>query len=140
MNLIKILCFVFLMNFVSFTGKAQIPFKVDKVNYKIVYAISNNGKMDMRQPRILVYANAVNTLLTNEKDIQKNASLPIEFSITQATNLSQTLYSILNETNSISTIDATAIKNQKIEFLNDTKKILGYQCKKAKSIVITVFI
>ncbi|TXH22072.1 MAG: peptide-N-glycosidase, partial [Chitinophagaceae bacterium] len=33
------------------------------------------------------------------------------------------------------TVDARAIKSQNIEYLNDTKKILGYQCKKAKSIV-----
>ncbi|TXH54763.1 MAG: hypothetical protein E6Q89_07605, partial [Bacteroidia bacterium] len=105
MNWIKILGIIFLASFVSFTTTAQIPFKVDKVNYKIVYTISNNGKMDARQPKILVYANAINTLLTNEKDIQKNASLPIELSIIQRSDLSQTMYTVLNNYNSISTVD-----------------------------------
>ena len=114
---------------------AQISFKNDENTYKIVYTIFNNGKIDARQSKPVIYTNAQQTLITNEKDLQNNSSFPVEFSIINRNNLNQTLYTVLNHQSSISTEDADAIKNQKIEYLQDTKKILGYLCKKAKSIV-----
>ena len=134
MNKVNKIWIIVMILFVQ-NATAQIPFKNDKSTYKIVYTISNNGKIDTRQSKPVVFTNTQETLITNEKDLQRNISFPVEISIINRNNVTQTLYTILNDQSCISTEDAAAIKNQKIELLNDTKKILGYQCKKAKSIV-----
>ena len=41
----------------------------------------------------------------------------------------------LNEHKSIATIDSTSLEKQSFELLPETKKILGYNCKKAKTII-----
>ncbi len=113
----------------------QIPFQSDNNTYRITYASSANGKPSSNQNRIVVFTNARHTLITNEKDFKGEGKYPLEVSLINRMNLSQQLYTLLDQANCISTLDSSAIKNQQFELHEGSKKILGYNCKKAKTVV-----
>lgn len=117
------------------TSVAQIPFQSDNNTYRITYSSSANGKPSSNQNKTLVFTNALQTLITNEKDIKGEGSYPFEVSLINRTNLAQQLYTLLDRVNCLSTIDSNAIKNQQFELQEGTRQILGYNCKKAKTIV-----
>ena len=116
-------------------AKAQISFINTAKTYCISYNTSNNGKQIPNQNKILVFTNEKQTLITNEKDYNGQGSFPLEVSAIERGAMLQHLYTMLNENSSITTIDSLAIKNQKFELLNETETILGYICKKAKTVV-----
>ncbi|WP_114789655.1 PNGase F N-terminal domain-containing protein [Niabella yanshanensis] len=126
-----------IVTFTLYTSLAvgQIPFQSDNNTYRITYTSSVNGKTSPNQNRIVVFTNARQTLITNEKDFKGEGKYPLEVSLVNRTNLSQQLYTLLDHANCIATIDSTAIKNQQIELQEGNKKILGYNCKKAKTVV-----
>ncbi len=117
------------------TTRAQMPFANSSDTYRIAYTSFSNGKQQPNARKIVVYSNDKQTLITNEKDVSGKETYPIELSIIDRANSLQQLYTLLNATNSIATTDSTAIKSQKIELLNESKIILGYECKKAKTVV-----
>lgn len=114
---------------------AQIPFTKDTGTYRVTYTSSSNGKSLPNQNKVLIFTNAQHTLVTNERDFREEGNFPAELFIIERSSLYQQLYSFLNDSTSISTTDSSAIKNQKFEFLEESKTILGYACKKAKTVV-----
>ncbi|WP_284651398.1 GLPGLI family protein [Flavobacterium terrisoli] len=103
--------------------------------FKITYLKSSNGSLIEGQDPIWVFTNASHTLISSEKIKNKKAEFPFEeTTIYRSTN---TFYQVatLNASDVIVTNDSVSLARQTFEYLNDTKKILGYNCKKAKTIV-----
>ena len=122
-NLIVILvCFLSLATF----GQA---------NYKITYTKSSNGKLVENQDPIIVFSNATQTTLTTQSIMDNKAVYPFEFSSINRKNNAVIQMAKLNEHKSIATIDSISLGKQTFELLSETKKILGYNCKKAKTII-----
>jgi len=115
--------------------QAQVNFSNKEDVYRIVYSVTNNGKTRPDQNKTVVLANALQSLVSTENDLANKSKYPFEYFTVDAKNNVQFLYAVLGANKSISTVDSTAIGKQKMEFLPDTKKILGFTCKKAKTIV-----
>lgn len=119
--------YLFLL-FISFSFYSQ--------NYKITYLKSSNNKVIENQEPVLVYANLNESVITNQRILDNKADFPYEISYFNTKNKNQ-FYTIaqLNKTNRIITIDSVSLNKQNFELLNETKKIVGYTCKKAKTII-----
>jgi GLPGLI family protein len=117
-------CFVF-------STQAQKNIK----SIKVSYLKSSNNKLIENQDPILVYASAKNSLITSEKIIVKKANFPIEQILLDSESKSISQFAQFKNGKSILNIDNLALGKQTFELTNDTKKILGYNCKKAKTTI-----
>ena len=106
-----------------------------QANYKITYTKSSNGKLVENQNPIIVFSNAAQTTLTTQSILDNKAVYPFEFSSINRKTNAVIQIAKLNEQKSIATIDSTSIGKQTFELLPESKKILGYNCKKAKTII-----
>ncbi|MFT3979006.1 MAG: PNGase F N-terminal domain-containing protein [Ferruginibacter sp.] len=131
----KFLPIVFAGLIFSTSLSAQVPFDNNAGTYRIVYSSSSNGNKAPAGNRTVVYSNTRQTLVTNEKDLKGDGKYPFELFIVDRNTLWQQLYAVLNDSTIISTTDSNAIRNQRFELLNDSKTILGYACKKAKTVI-----
>ena len=104
-------------------------------NYKITYSKSSNGKIIENQDVIWVFANENNTLISSENIFSKKADYPFEQNLVDRTSNVYYQIASLIEVKNIQTKDSISLNKQTFEYLNDTKKILGYNCKKAKTII-----
>ena len=104
-------------------------------NYKITYLKSSNGTLIENQDPVLVFTNANETQLSSESIFNGKATFPFEQTLVDRNTNSFVQITILNAATTISSKDSISIGKQTFEYLNDTKKILGYNCKKAKTIV-----
>lgn len=102
---------------------------------KITYLKSYNGKLMEGQDPILVYANANQTVLTSHEMVSDKAIFPYEKSFVDRKSNHYIQMAKLSSSEEIFNIDSLSLAKQTFEFLNDTKNILGYKCKKAKTIV-----
>lgn len=103
--------------------------------YKISYLKSSNGKLLENQDPILVFTNATETLVTSEAINANKTAFPYEQTLV---NHSKNVYLQLGQiakTKSVSTLDSVSLAKQSFEITSDTKKVLGYQCRKAKTII-----
>ncbi|MBZ4187312.1 PNGase F N-terminal domain-containing protein [Niabella beijingensis] len=130
---IKASLFLAALSVLQLATGAQVTFTDNQV-YKITYTSSFNGKTPEGQHKIWVFAGPHQTLVTSEKDFSGNGSYPFELSLINRPGNRQELFAFLNEQESISASD-TALRGQQFELLPGTKDILGYQCKKAKTVV-----
>lgn len=101
--------------------------------YKITYSKTSNGNIIDNQNAILVFSNKKQSLITSESIQNKKNNFPYEQTIIAGSSYFQLAQ--LNATYSISTKDSISIDKQTFEETNETKKILGYTCKKAKTII-----
>lgn len=101
---------------------------------KVTFERVSNGAKVNQEP-ILVFSDANSTLLTNNSIIEKKARFPVELTQINRTKNTILQWAQLNEKKAIETIDSHGLNKQSFEFLTDTKKILGYTCKKAKTII-----
>ena len=108
---------------------------VTSQNYKITFLKSSNGNLIENQDAILVFTNSNHTLISSEKIINHKSEFPFEQTFINRSNDFFQQKTNLNEREIISTKDSTSLKKQTFEFLSETKKILGYHCKKAKTII-----
>ncbi|MET3536088.1 GLPGLI family protein [Chryseobacterium limigenitum] len=99
--------------------------------YEIQYISSYNGKVLTDQTPTLVWASEKENFILNNKIREQKSNYPFE--ITKIEKPSNTIisYGFLKPNEIISTSDAESIGKQTFEFTNETKKILGYNCKKA---------
>lgn len=102
---------------------------------KITYVKSSNGKLIENQDPILVFTSEKTSLITSEKIMLKKAYFPIEQTFVDFQSKSISQFAQFKNGNSILTIDSLALGKQKFEFSDETKKILGYTCKKAKTTI-----
>lgn len=124
----KIIVFLFLL-FIQILWSQKQPNAI-----KVTYERVSNGSIINQEP-ILVYSDANSTLLTNNSIIEKKAKFPVELTKINRTENTILQWAQLNEKKAIETIDSLSLNKQAFEFLTDTKKILGYTCKKAKTII-----
>jgi GLPGLI family protein len=111
-------------------------FTFGQINYKITYLKSSNGTLIENQDPILVFAEDTYTTISSESIESRKATYPYEKTLIkreQKNTISQSAY--LNERKTIYCYDSLSINKQTFELLAETKKILGYNCKKAKTII-----
>lgn len=111
----------------SFIGISQTK------NFKISYLKSSNDKVIENQDTTIVYVNEKQCLISSKKIINNKAEFPFEQTLVQGNILFQ--MASLNSNKIIFSIDSTSISKQKLELTNETKKILGFTCKKATTII-----
>lgn len=104
-------------------------------NYKISYLKSSNGSLIESQDPIVVFTNSDSTHLGSENIFDGKSDFPNEISIVDRKTNSFNQFAHLNASKTIHSKDSISLGKQDFEYLNDTKKILGYHCKKAKTIV-----
>ena len=102
-------------------------------NYKITYQKSSNGKLIENQDLILVYSNEKQSLISSEAILTNKATFPFEQ--TWITYPSYFQIATLAKNKTIVTKDSVSIGKQSFELIQETKKILGYTCKKARTII-----
>ncbi|TDE29812.1 GLPGLI family protein [Flavobacterium ranwuense] len=102
---------------------------------KVTYLKSSNGKLIENQDPIFAFASGKTSLITSEKITLKKTNFPIEQFLvdSQAKSISQ--FAQFKNGKSILNIDSLALGKQTFVLTDDTKKILGYTCKKAKTTV-----
>jgi GLPGLI family protein len=108
---------------------------IGQLNYKITYIKSSNGKLVENQDPVIIFSNALKTTLTTQSVLENKAVYPFEFSSIDRKTNAVIQMAKLNKNKSIATIDSTSIGKQTFELLPESKKILGYTCKKAKTII-----
>ncbi|MEO5777026.1 MAG: PNGase F N-terminal domain-containing protein [Flavobacterium sp.] len=104
-------------------------------NYKITYVKSSNGTMIENQDPVWVFTNVKYTLLTSQNTRYQKGNFPFEETTIDRSKNSYSQTALLSDLKIIVTTDSLSLAKQTFEYLNDTKKILGYNCKKAKTIV-----
>src|SRR6478672_6191143 len=122
-------CLLLLILALSFSSQAQ-------TNYKITYLRSSNGKLLENQDPILVFTNESETVILNQKIVDKKPELPFEITLLDRKKPNQvTTLGNLDLDKKIATVDSTSLAKQNFEFSNERRTILGYTCKKAKTII-----
>lgn len=127
---LKYLFFLLLANLTF----AQINFSSDKV-YKISYQTSYNGQIDENQNPIWVFADKNNSLITSQNVFENKGTYPFEMTFVESNKGIFNQIAFLNSSELIEMSDSTSINKQSFELLDETKKILGYNCKKAKTTI-----
>ncbi|MFP3598895.1 GLPGLI family protein [Chryseobacterium sp. SIMBA_029] len=99
--------------------------------YEIQYTSSYNGKVLTDQSPTIVWVNEKENVILSQKIKDQKSDYPFE--ITKIEKPSQTVisYAFLKPGDIISASDPESVKKQTFEFTQETKKILGYTCKKA---------
>ncbi|MFP5436482.1 MAG: PNGase F N-terminal domain-containing protein [Bacteroidia bacterium] len=111
-------------------GYAQKAPKAIKVTYQKSYL----GKVQDEGNPVIVFSDANKTLVTSRQLLDKKAALPAE----QLLVLHPAAYVQFAEVKPGSFVamrDSLSLKKQTFELLPDTKKIFGYTCHKAKTII-----
>lgn len=103
--------------------------------YKITYLRSSNGKLVEHQDPILVFSNGKETILTSQNILTGKTPFPFEQTIVNHDNNFYQLIGQLDTRKSVSTTDSLSINKQTFDISNETKTILGYKCRKAKTVV-----
>lgn len=124
-----ILVFLLLLNFCN----AQEPKKPNSQGYKITYVRSSNGKLMENQDPVVIFTNEKETLVSSENIQAKKSSYPFEKTRINRADNSFMQLAYLNEKSSVATVDTNSILKQNLELVNETKMILGYLCKKART-------
>jgi len=128
----KNLTIIFLLQFgLNFAQINSHPSK----GYKISYLKSSNGKQLDNQDPILVFTNETETLVTSEAINANKTSFPYEQTLINHLKNAYLQLGQMDKTKSVTTLDSISLAKQNFEISNDTKKVLGYQCRKAKTII-----
>ncbi|WP_394660140.1 GLPGLI family protein [uncultured Chryseobacterium sp.] len=99
--------------------------------YEVQYMSSSNGKVSADQSPTIVLANEKENVILNQKIQEQKADFPFE--ITKIEKPSNTVfsYAFLKPGEIVSASDKESIGKQTFELTRETRKILGYNCKKA---------
>ena len=106
-----------------------------QTSYKISYEKYSNGTLIENQDPVFVFTNEKVTQVIAKSVLENSALFPSEYFLVNRNNLHIIQEARLDANRSIQTIDSTSLNKQAFEFLPETKKILGYTCKKAKTII-----
>jgi GLPGLI family protein len=104
-------------------------------NYKITYLKSSNGSLIENQDPILAFTSSEVTQIGSQSIFNGKADFPNEIIFVDRRTNSFSQVADLYATKTINSKDSVSLGKQTFEYLYDTKKILGYNCKKAKTIV-----
>jgi len=99
--------------------------------YEIQYESSYNGKVQPNQNQVIVWVNENENFILNTKIKEQKSDYPFEISKIEKPSNTIISYAFLKPNEAISTSDKESIAKQEFELTAQTKKILGYNCKKA---------
>ncbi|WP_404985100.1 GLPGLI family protein [Chryseobacterium sp. M5] len=99
--------------------------------YEIQYESSYNGKAQPNQNQTIVWVNENENFILNTKIKEQKSDYPFEISKIEKPSNTIISYAFLKPNEAISTSDKESIAKQEFELTTQTKKILGYNCKKA---------
>jgi len=99
--------------------------------YEIQYESSYNGKVQPNQNPVIVWVNENENFILNTKIKEQKSDYPFEISKIEKPSNTIVSYAFLKQNETISTSDKESIAKQEFELTTQTKKILGYNCKKA---------
>lgn len=99
--------------------------------YEIQYESSYNGKAQPNQSQTIVWVNENENFILNTKIKEQKSDYPFEISKIEKPSNTIVSYAFLKPNEAISTSDKESIAKQEFELTTQTKKILGYNCKKA---------
>ena len=109
--------------------------KTNNNTIKVSYSKSYNGKLQENQDNIWIFSNANETLITSEYTILQKSNFPYEQTLVKRDKNVLLQITQLKKNASTSTLDSISLEKQSFEFSDETKKILGYNCKKANTII-----
>ncbi|TPD65768.1 GLPGLI family protein [Flavobacterium microcysteis] len=124
-------CFLIVFAFFTIASSAQKNSKA----YKITYSRSSNGKTVEGQDPVLVFSDTNEAVITSVNNITGKAEYPFEETLITPNSNSVIQVANLSATRKIFTIDSLSLGKQTFEIGNETRSILGYKCKKAKTII-----
>lgn len=99
--------------------------------YEIQYESSYNGKAQPNQNQTIVWVNENENFILNTKIKEQKSDYPFEISKIEKPSNTIVSYAFLKSNEAISTSDKESVAKQEFELTTQTKKILGYNCKKA---------
>lgn len=112
----------------------QVFSQKNNTTYRVIYEKISNGNVSTENP-IIVLTNANQSITTNENTLLGKLNFPVETSVYTSQNQTLKKYCQLNPKAKISMIDSVSLGKYTFEQTTETKKILGYTCKKAKTVV-----
>ncbi|RZJ34353.1 MAG: peptide-N-glycosidase [Flavobacterium sp.] len=102
---------------------------------KITYGAISNGKPVETFDPIVVFSDIDETIITTESALRNKAPLPSEQILIERPSMKYFQVSLLPGGKSIATADSTSIAKQSFTDEPGTKKILGYACRKASTVI-----
>lgn len=102
---------------------------------KITYERINLGKPVSTENHIVTFSDAKATRITNQSILDGTASYPVEQTIIDRTTDTYISLAQLSEKDYAASSDNTISKKYSFELLDETRKILGYTCHKAKTVI-----
>ncbi|HLA55229.1 MAG TPA: PNGase F N-terminal domain-containing protein [Flavobacterium sp.] len=120
----------FLLLAISFSHAQKTPTAI-----KVTYLKTSNGKLVENQDPVVIFANLITTVITTQHILDKKSEFPYEQSYIDRKTGYYYQLAQLNAEKTTMTIDSSSIGKQTFEILDDTKMILGYKCRKAKTVI-----
>ncbi len=107
-----------------------------QTTYKISYQKSANGSLIQDQDKTLVFANSDFTYITSEQILNGTKEFPFEetFVNRKQENTYQQIASVALGT-TFGFLDNLSLQRQEFEFFQEERTILGYKCKKARTVI-----
>lgn len=102
---------------------------------KVTYTKTYNGQPQGNDNPTVIFSDKDKTLITSANILAGKAENPVELVLVNHTDSSFVTTAKLDSAKSIATKDSVSLKKYQIELLPETKKILGYNCKKAKTVI-----
>lgn len=99
--------------------------------YEIQYTSSYNGKVISDQPTTIAWISEKDNFILNSTIKEQKSSFPFEITKVEKPSNTVLSYAFLKPGEIISSSDSESVGKQNFELTNETKKILGYTCKKA---------
>src|SRR5690554_7515460 len=104
--------------------------------YKITYQKSYNGNLLENQDNILVFANPNFTYIASEQIQKGTKDFPFEETFVDRKKENTYLQvASINAEQSFGFLDSLSLKDQNFDFSEQQKTILGYTCKKARTVI-----
>ncbi len=99
--------------------------------YKITYTSTFEGKERPNQDKTIVFVNDKENIIASEKILAHTKQVPYEVTKTNIKDFSAEFFGFIKDQKVVATKNDTIIKANKFTLKNETRKILGYTCKKA---------
>lgn len=111
-------------------------FMQGQTTYKLSYQKTYNGSVIQDQDKTLVFASSDFTYITSEQTLKGTKEFPFEetFVNRKQENNYQQIASVAFG-NTFSFLDSLSLQRQEFEFFQEERTILGYTCKKARTVI-----
>ncbi len=104
-------------------------------NFKITYKTFFEGKENTKQDPIIVFTNDKETFVLTENILQSTKEIPYEIQKINRADQTVSQFAFLQSDHVSEYQNNEILQKQKFELKSETKKILGYSCKKAVTFI-----